>query len=66
MRRQLHPLESTGVKVEVEWTPDEAAHVLEALGLALDLIEKHADRLVAAVVLREATNKLARAVMEAL
>jgi hypothetical protein len=52
------------VRVTVELDEAELAHLLEALGAVVDVIERRSDELVAAVVLRNVITKILRAIEE--
>lgn len=51
--------------ITVDLDEGELAHVLEALGAVVDVVERRSDELVAAVTLRGVIGKLLRAIEEA-
>ena len=53
------------MRLEVDLDEGELAHLLEAIGAVVDVIERRSDELVAAVVLRGVISKLLRAIEEA-
>jgi hypothetical protein len=53
------------VRITVDLDEPELAHLLEALGAVVEIIERRADELVAAVILRGVIAKILRAIEEA-
>ena len=53
------------MRLEVDLDEGELAHLLEAIGAVVDVIERRSDELVAAVALRGVLSKLLRAIEEA-
>lgn len=52
------------MRITVELDEAELAHTLEALGGVVDILERRSDELVAAVILRDVTAKILRAIEE--
>jgi hypothetical protein len=52
------------VQITVELDEAELAHMLEALGAVVEVVERRSDELVAAVVLRNVITKVLRAIEE--
>ena len=52
------------MRLVVDLDEGELAHLLEAIGAVVDVIERRSDELVAAVVLRGVLSKLLRAIEE--
>jgi hypothetical protein len=53
------------VRITVDLDEAELAHLLEALGGVVEIVERRSDELVAAVVLRCVITKILRAIEEA-
>jgi hypothetical protein len=53
------------ITVEVELDEAELAHMVEALGGVVEIVERRSDQLVAAVILRGVISKVLRAIEEA-
>jgi hypothetical protein len=53
------------VQLTLDLDDAELAHLLEALGGVVDILERRSDELVAAVILREVIAKVLRAIGEA-
>ena len=53
------------MQLTLELDEAELAHLLEALGGVVDVLERRSDELVAAVILREVIAKVLRAIEEA-
>lgn len=53
------------MQISLDLEDAELAHMLEALGAVVDIIERRSDELVAAVVLRGVIAKILRAIEEA-
>ncbi|MFM7224894.1 MAG: hypothetical protein ACKOBG_06975 [Actinomycetota bacterium] len=51
--------------LDVDLDEAELAHLLEALGAVVDVVERRSEELVAAVILRNVISKLLRAIEEA-
>ena len=54
------------MQLTLELDDAELAHLLEALGGVVDILERRSDELVAAVILREVIAKVLRAIEEAI
>jgi hypothetical protein len=52
------------MQLTVDLDEAELAHMLEALGAVVDVLERRSDELVAAVILREVIAKVIRAIEE--
>jgi hypothetical protein len=52
------------VRITVELDDAELAHLLEALGAVVEILERRSDELVAAVILRDVIAKVLRAIEE--
>jgi hypothetical protein len=52
------------MRLALELDEAELAHMLEALGAVVELLERRSDELVAAVILREVIAKILRAIEE--
>ena len=52
------------VQITVDLDEAELAHMLEALGAVVDVVERRSDELVAAVILRNVITKILRAIEE--
>lgn len=53
------------MQITLEMDEAELAHMLEALGGVVDILERRSDELVAAVILRDVIAKILRAIEEA-
>jgi hypothetical protein len=53
------------VRIVLELDEAELAHMLEALGGVVEILERRSDELVAAVILREVIAKILRGIEEA-
>lgn len=52
------------MRITVELDDAELAHLLEALGAVVEILERRSDELVAAVILRDVIAKVLRAIEE--
>jgi hypothetical protein len=52
------------MEITVDLHEAELAHMLEALGAVVEVVERRSDELVAAVILREVITKVLRAIEE--
>ena len=53
------------MRIGVDLDESELAHLLEALGAVVDVVERRSEELVAAVVLRNVISQVLRAIEEA-
>ena len=53
------------MQITVDLDEAELAHLLDALGGVVEILERRSDELVAAVILRDVISKLLRAIEEA-
>ena len=53
------------MQITMELDEVELAHLLDALGGVVDILERKSDELVAAVILRDVISKILRAIEEA-
>lgn len=53
------------MEITVDLDEAELAHLLDALGGVVDILERRSDELVAAVILRDVISKILRAIEEA-